>query len=310
MESALQLNAVSTFLDGALFKPNTKTLMQDYLEYAEYVRGFSPATLKGKRVYLKQLLEYLETNEFTDIRTVTNIDLDTYFVYMGRRVGTHSVNSCKRAAKSFLGYCENYRKIPLQVMTNEIRERRPDDKYPDILTHEEITAVIKRVKNKQDKLIIAVMYEAGLRMAEVIDLKIEHVRGRTLDVVGKGRRHRITYITPSLANELHSWMAHNGWIKGHVFRPQLHGKGGGYEDTETVRRRIKQHFKRLIGREMHPHLLRHAFALRLLHQKCDLRTIQKLLGHSKIETTMVYLQIDNDYLEKKYSQSFNRSVYA
>lgn len=305
----MQLSAV-----GALFDEKTtidaKLLMDDYLQYGREVRGFSPATLKGRRIYLRQFYAYLTACDNTDITQLTNIDLDRYFVYMSTRVGTHSVNSAKRSIKGFLTWCSLYLDLPLRIKLQEIRERRPEDKYPKILTHSEITGVIQKVKNKQDKLIISVMYEAGLRIAEATNLKIEHLRGRTIDVVGKGKRHRITYITPSLAAQLQDWMRYNRWTEGHIFRPLMHGKGGGYEDTDTVRLRIKRHFRDVLGKDMHPHQLRHAFALRLLEQGCDLRSIQKMLGHAKIETTMVYLQVSDSHLEQQYMQSFKHSVYG
>jgi site-specific recombinase XerD len=291
-------------------------LMVQYLYYAKNVRGLADSTLKSRIIYLGQFYRYAEERELK-LDRITNSDLDFYFVQMsqrksihtGRQITTGTVNTSKRAIKAFLTWCDAYMEIPLKVRLGEIRESKRDDTYPKILTHKQITTVIKQTRNKQDKLIISVIYEAGLRIAELADMRIEHLRGTTLDVVGKGRKHRITYLSPLLAKAIRSWMIQNGWSEGHVFRPQQHG-GERYIHTDTIRQRIKRLFWEKLGIEMHPHLLRHAFALRLLKNGCGLRSIQKLLGHAKIETTMMYLQICDEYLRLEYSQSFKQSVYA
>lgn len=316
MEATMQLNAVG-FLETT-DTPTVNNLVVSYLYHAENVRGLAKATLKSRVVYLRQLTNYLKEIGVEDITKLTNVQLDMYFVAMSKRISyrqeqlsTHSVNASKRAVKGFLVWCENYVELPLRVKTGEIREITPEDKYPDLLTHADILFVIKRIKNRQDKLMISVLYEAGLRISELADMKIEHLRGVTLDVVGKGRKHRITFVSPTLAAQLHTHMASNGWREGYVFRPLMHGDGeNGYQDTDTIRRRIKHYFRKYLGREMHPHLLRHAFALRLLKNGCNIRSIQKMLGHSKIETTTIYLRIDNDYLSKEYKKFFGGTAYA
>jgi len=297
--------------------PTVNKLIDDYLYYAENVRGMAKSTLKGRVAYLKQFRQYLLENNIKDLSTLTNIDLDMFFVemskrvsdYTGRLITTGTVNTSKRSVKSFLVWCIDYPEIPIRVKLKEIRELKRKDNHPKLLTRQQIRTVIKRTRNRQDRLMISVMFEAGLRISEVTDMKIEHLRGRTLDVVGKGSKHRITFITASLAKQLRAWMKENGWKDGYVFRPQMHG-GLRYTHTDTVRQRIKRLFQDILGVVMHPHLIRHAFALWLLKQGCSLRSIQKLLGHSNIQTTMTYLGIDDDYLEKEYTKSFGLSVYA
>lgn len=307
----MRLDVASTFLSASI--TGTDNLVKEYLFYAENVRNMADTTLKSRRIYLKQFTQFLNLVgiELTDIK---NHQLDFYFVQMskrqsvrGRQITTGTVNTSKRAIKSFLKWCIDYRGIELDVNIHEIRENRREDHHPKILTHEEILTVIRSIRVIQDRLMISVMYEAGLRISELADLRIEHIRGRTVDIVGKGSKHRITYISQDLAAALHKWMEVNGWESGHVFRPLMHG-GVRYVHNDTIRQRIKYHFKKEIGKDMHPHQLRHAFALRLLKSGCDLRSIQKMLGHSKIETTMAYLNIDNEHLEREHARSFKESV--
>ena len=87
----------------------------------------------------------------------------------------------------------------------------------------------------------------------------------------------------------------------------MHG-GDHYTNIDTVRARIKRVFLRVMGIDMHPHQLRHAFAINLLENGANIRSIQKLLGHAKIETTMRYLGISDKYLKQDYTTHFGGSV--
>ena len=99
-------------------------------------------------------------------------------------------------------------------------------------------------------------------------------------------------------------MSDQGWNGGYLFRPLMHGrKGEGYRHLQNIRQRIQHWFKEILGIKMGPHQIRHAFARRLLEAGCNLRAIQKMLGHANIETTMIYLGVDDDWLEKEYTRS-------
>lgn len=299
-------------------KPSLTHLLNQYLSYAKNVLEYADTTLDQRRTYLKQFHDYMNSEEM-DLHALTNEDLDLYFAFLSKRghmrfpdrkISTRTVNTSKRSIKGFLNWCI-YKNIPIEVKLQGIREKKASDDYPNILRHDDILYVIKHIKNRQDKLIVSVMYETGIRIQELVDMKIEHLRGTTLDVVGKGKKHRITYLSPALASEIYAWVEDNGWSEGHVFRPLMHGREGmGYTGTDTIRQRIEKLFKQILNVNMSPHKLRHAFALKLLKDGVSLRAIQKLLGHSKIETTMTYLNIDNSYLESEYSRSFSQTVYA
>lgn len=286
-------------------------LTLQYLHYAQKVRGFSPTTIQSKVVYLRQFATYMEISSVVSVTDITNQIIDDYYVLMGERLSMGTVNASKRIIRSFLRWCQEYKDIELKVKYSEIREIRVPDRNPNILQDKTIKDVIKRTKNNQDKLIISVMYEAGLRISEVANMKIEHLDGNTLHVVGKGSKHRITYVTPTLAKELHGWMKKNGWSEGYIFRPLMHGSAeSGYTNTDTIRQRVQHHFKQISGVKMHPHSIRHAFALRLLKKGCNVRIIQRLMGHARLETTMIYLDISDSHLAGEYKKHFGKSVFA
>lgn len=288
---------------------NITTLVDQYLYYCEHARGLETSTLVSYSTYLRRMEKYLKKS---DIRELSGVDLDMFFIDCKKGVSVVTVNLIKRVVKAFLKWCMTYVRVEVGVRASEIRETKTRGVHPKVLTHAQIRTVIKRTRDRQDKLIVSLMYESGLRISEVINVQVGHLRGRTLDVVGKGGAHRITFMTAKLAKQIHVWMDENGWKEGHIFRPieSTRWKTDRFMHIDSIRQRVKKLFKTIVAVDMHPHMLRHAFALRLLQMGCSLRSIQKLLGHANIETTMIYLQISDDYLEKEHGKFFGTSVYA
>ena len=292
------------------------TAIDKYLWYAANVRGFSPSTLKSRRVYLNYIQQWCEDNQVETIEEITNIFIDEYHADFRCRKNRHgkdnsvgTVNESIKIACVFLRWCANYLDVELTVKVSEIRPLKSVDIRKKQLTFAEIYSVVKACENRQDRLMIALAFEAGLRIDELRNVQIEDFRDTTLDVIGKGSKHRITYISYELRDEINFWMSENGWQSGYIFRPLRCGTPGGrYENLDTIRQRIKAEFAKH-GIEMHPHMLRHAFALNLLENGCSLRAIQKLLGHANIETTMKYLQVTDKFLEKNYRDHFGGSVF-
>lgn len=290
-----------------------KSTMDQYLYYCQHVTEHAEGTLIYYELYLRQFREYMESAGLNNLGEITNLDVDVFFIECRDRLEASSCNLVKAVIKSYISWCKTYVKVELKVISSEIRSAKVRSKHGNALTHAQIRSVIKKARHKQDKLMISLMYESGLRISETIAVKMEHIRGRTIDVVGKGGKHRITFITASLAKQIKDWMNENGWRGGYIFRPLSRFNAttmDQYSDEDALRQRIKKLFKRFVAVDMTPHMLRVAFALRLLRMGCNLRTIQKLLGHSKIETTMTYLKISDDYLEKDHKKFFGNSVYA
>lgn len=288
-----------------------------YLWYAENVRGFSPNTLKSRRIYIKYFLVWSEEHGIESVSDITNIQVDQYHAELKQRKNRQghlntagTVNESIKILRVFLQCCNNYLDLNLQIKVSEIRPIKAQDTRKRQLTFSEIYTVVQACTNEQDALMIALTFEAGLRIDELRNVRYEDFRDTTLDVIGKGSKHRITYVSYELKKSIDTWMNKNGWDHGNVFRPVHMGDGErGYTDIGTLRQRIKVCFKEHSDINMNPHMLRHAFALNLLENGCSLRSIQKLLGHSNIETTMRYLQVTDKFLEKSYREHFGGSVF-
>lgn len=309
----LALNGMGLVLQETNYEVPITTLTRQYLFDMENVEERSENTIKSRRSHLKHFSDYFANEEITEI---TDEDIKSYFIHLRgstssltrKKLSDGDMNNRKRALRVFFRWCKEEKEIPIRVNPKKIHTKKQSDTPTKLLALEDIEHVIEHVPHEQDRLIIRIIAEAGLRISEVAKLKIEHIRGRRIEVIGKGGKRRITFISDELSRTLKLWMLEKGWGNGFVFRPIMHGKRGeGYKHLHTIRVRIQFWFRKLLGIQMHPHQLRHAFARHLLEGGCSLRAIQKMLGHSNIETTMIYLGVDDDWLEKEYEQSVHHN---
>ncbi len=178
-----------------------------------------------------------------------------------------------------------------KVLGKKIYIPRPkrNKTIPEILTKEEIKAMINLTSNVKHKLILKILYGCGLRVSEIVNLnkndinfqeELLHIR------LSKGKKDRFVKLPASLSGELKSYC--DLLNESYLFPSNR----GGKLTTATIQAIVENAAKKAqIKKEVYPHLLRHSFATHLLEQGIDLRIIQKLLGHADIKTTQIYTQI-------------------
>lgn len=168
-------------------------------------------------------------------------------------------------------------------------------KLPIVLSKEEIVKIIEVTKNPKHRLLIAISYGAGLRVSEVVSLKIGDINLGELSILikdAKGGKDRITVIPETLVNDLRNMIA--GKITNdYLFESQR----GGKLTTRTAQIVFEKSLKIADVRTNATfHSLRHSFATHLLESGVDVRYIQKLLGHASITTTQLYTKVTNPAL--------------
>jgi integrase/recombinase XerD len=177
-------------------------------------------------------------------------------------------------------------------------------KLPVVLSRQEVSRLLEATTNLKYKAAFSVAYGAGLRISEVTALKISDIDSQrmTLHVEqGKGRKDRYAMLSPVLLTILRAW-----WQEGQAKGLMLNG-GWLFPGQNPVNPITARHLSRAIRaaavdaemeKRVTMHLLRHSFATHLLEQKVDIRVIQVLLGHSKLETTSLYAQVATDVLQE------------
>jgi integrase/recombinase XerD len=164
-------------------------------------------------------------------------------------------------------------------------------KLPVILSPEEVARLLEAARTPKYKAALAVAYGAGLRISEIVSLKVSDIDSKRMLIrveLGKGRKDRYAMLSPHLLELLRNW-----W-------PVLRPKGYLFPGQDRINPLTTRHLHRIcveaaraagITKRVSPHSLRHSFATHLLERKVDIRVIQALLGHSKLDTTAIYTRV-------------------
>jgi site-specific recombinase XerD len=192
----------------------------------------------------------------------------------------------------------------LMAMMSPVREPR---KLPVVLSRAEVARLIAAARNPKHRAALSVAYGAGLRASEVVSLKVGDIDSERMTLrveQGKGRKDRYAMLSPVLLERLRAW-----WRVGHAQGKLLPGGWlfpgrNPLESLSTRQLNRAVHAAALaagIDKRVSMHTLRHSFATHLLEQKVDIRVIQVLLGHKKLETTALYTQVATDLLRQVIS---------
>jgi len=192
----------------------------------------------------------------------------------------------------------------LMTMMSAVHEPH---RLPVVLSREEVARLLAAVRSPKHRAALSVAYGAGLRASEVVALKVGDVDGARMTLrveQGKGRKDRYALLSPVLLETLRTWwraarqqgtMLRGGWLFP------------GMDPTDPITTRQLNRAVHLaataagIDKRVSMHTLRHSFATHLLEQKVDIRVIQVLLGHKKIETTVLYTQVATEVLREVVS---------
>ncbi|MDP3965053.1 MAG: tyrosine-type recombinase/integrase [bacterium] len=179
----------------------------------------------------------------------------------------------------------------------EIRTAKKPKSIPVVLSRKEIEAILSVTRNMKHRFILALAYGAGLRVSEVVALRVWDLDLRELTIhikEAKGRKDRISVIPEKLVHGLHSM------IEGRPGEALVFGsERGGALATRTAQKIFENALKKAgITKDATFHSLRHSFATHLLENGVDVRYVQELLGHQSIRTTQQYTQVTNPKLKK------------
>lgn len=188
-----------------------------------------------------------------------------------------------------------YEQVLQQKFDEVIPLARKGKSLPIVLSREELNFMFRVLGNTKHKLVLGLLYYAGMRLGEVLNLQwedIDFVR-ESIHIKGaKGDKDRIVFLHDKLVELLRdNGIKEKGWV--------LVSERGGRYNERSIQAIVKSVAKKAgIFKKVTPHTLRHSFATHLLEGGADIRYIQKLLGHSSLQTTQIYTHVANTDLKK------------
>ena len=294
-----------------------KDIVKSYVRYLKLQRNMSSNTLDAYQRDLRKLLDYLEREE-KDARDVTLEDLEHFSAGL-HDIGIHPRSQCRilSGVRSFFHFLQldGYRDDdPTELLESpQIGEHLPEVLTPEEVDRLEASIDLSKWEGHRNRAIIEVLFSCGLRVSELVNLKLSnlYIDEEFVRVMGKGSKERLVPISKKAIQELQFW-----------FDDRCHMTIKPGEEDSVFLNRYGKHLTRVmilimikrqakeagIQKTISPHTLRHSFATALLEGGADLRIIQALLGHEDIGTTEIYTHIDTSTLKREILEHHPRNM--
>lgn len=283
----------------------------EFLEYLEKQKRYSENTIMNYEIDLKEFKDYLNKEMFHYL-DVDYIFIKGYLVSLyDRNLSRNSVSRKLSSLRSFYKYLYNNEicsNNPFKYVVSPKKEKR----LPKYLTIDEIKEIflvpnLEQSLGQRDRLILELMYNTGIRVSELVNIKINDIDlyNREIRILGKGNKERIVLFNESCLEYINGFIndgrkkiLNKNKIQNEYLIINGHGKRLTTRGVELLLDKILS--KTFLKKKVTPHMLRHSFATHLLNDGCDILTVKELLGHESLETTQVYTHVSNERLKEVY----------
>jgi integrase/recombinase XerC len=282
-----------------------------FLSHLAHERRLSPLTGENYRRDVRTLLELAGATPLDQL----SIHHMRRFVAQlhARGLGGKSLARTLSAWRTFYRYLARDHGFAVNPCDG-LKAPKSEKKLPEALSPDRATQLMRVAEDSalavRDQAILELFYSSGLRLSELVGLRIEDVdfTGQEVRVAGKGAKTRVVPVGSFALQALQSWLR----VRAHMAAPETGAlfvnRQGKALSPRTVQYRVDHWAKKLgLGLHVHPHMLRHSFASHVLQSSGDLRAVQEMLGHANISTTQVYTHLDWQHLAKVYDAAHPRA---
>lgn len=289
--------------------------IQRFIEYMRNVRKISKNTELSYERDLRKMSEYLRGQGITNVSDVTATSLNSYILYLekeGRKPST--ISRSIASMKAFFNYLlkESYVK---EDVTAGLKSPKIEKKMPSILTKDETVRLLEQPcgdtpKELRDKAMLELLYATGIRVSELIALRMEDINVSMEYITCKDAHKERIIPFGSIAREAvenYLDMGRPSLVKDEECELLFTNCFGSAMSRQGFWKIIKFYGKKAgITSEITPHTLRHSFAAHLVSNGADLKSVQEMLGHSDISTTQIYTQMNQSRLREVYAKAHPR----
>ncbi len=283
-----------------------KEKIEDFKNYLLLEKKYSKNTINSYENDLIKFKEYFQKKK--SLKNITNKDIKEYIQYLNKEESSRSVARSISCLKSFYKFLLIEKYITKNPLDNIIQPKLKKE-LPKVLTESEVDKLLNiKLTDKysyRNKAMLELMYSSGLRVSELINLKVTDIDldMALIRIFGKGSKERVIPLGEYAVSALKEYITyHRGSFLKNKTTNYLFLSNWGDKMTRQAFFKIIKKLARQQGikTEFSPHTLRHSFATHLLKHGADLRSIQDLLGHSDISSTQIYTHITNERLKENY----------
>ena len=291
-------------------------VVDKYLDYLKYQKNYSDYTIDNYYSDIAQFLIYIDS-EALNFKEIEYSDLRFYLVHLKDKLkeNNSTIDRKLSALRGFYRFLANEKVVENNVFSL-VSGLKKEKKLPRYFEYNELEKLfeipdINTSLGQRDRLILEMLYATGLRVGELVSVKVEDIdfSRRLILVLGKGNKER-EVIYGDYCEEILDLYLKDGYLELNKKNSKyLFLNNNGDKLTERGIRYILDNIiqKTSINKKISPHMLRHSFATHLLNEGCDLLTVQKLLGHESIKATQIYTHVTTDRLKEVYYNSFPRA---
>lgn len=287
--------------------------LKDYNAYLIFEQHLSEATIRAYNSDLQQCHHYLKETFDISLPKSNHQHLSDYLKALHE--GEFSATSQARilsSLRSYFYFLEEEELIELNP-TQFIQLPKIKREIPEVLHFDEIECMLSKIDlsspmGHRDKAMIELMYSSGLRVSELITLKLKniHLEASYLSIIGKGNKQRLVPLGQDALTQVNHYLK---FVRPHMkINPDfedtifLNQRGNGLSRIWVFKIVKKLAAACEINKNVSPHTLRHSFATHLLDGGADLRSIQEMLGHESINTTEIYIHLQKEHLRDTIEQ--------
>lgn len=287
--------------------------LEEYLKYLKYQKNYSSLTIDSYEEDLVFFLDFLN-KENLDVLSVVYDDIRFYLMDLNNQKNKASTISRKLSSlRGFYKFLINRDYIKNNPFTL-IKAPKKEKKLPRFFYYNELEEMFNSIDistplGERNRLILEVLYASGVRVSELVNIKVKDINDEEIKVLGKGNKERITRIG-DYAREILDLYLEDGYKELNSKNSEylFLNKNGDKLTTRGIRYILDEIIKNTnVKKKISPHMLRHSFATHLLNEGCDILSVQELLGHESLSATAIYTHVTTDRLKDVYFKTHPRA---
>lgn len=292
---------------------NSILMMNDFLSYLDYEKNYSKDTISSYHKDLSEYISYLnDLNK--NILNIKYNDIKGYLEFLNSKQNNNATISRKISSlRSFYRFLVSEGKLENNPFLS-VKLPKKEKKLPRFFNYSELEEMfeipdLNTPLGQRDRLILELLYATGVRVSELVNIKVADIKNKEIKILGKGNKERYVEFG-EYADEILKLYLNSGYLK-------LNQKSSEYlflnkNYTKLTDRGVRFLLDKIIkqtsiNKNISPHMIRHSFATHLLNEGCDLLSVQQLLGHESLTATSIYTHITTDRIKEVYFKTHPRS---
>ncbi|MGC8764516.1 MAG: tyrosine recombinase XerC [Brevinematia bacterium] len=284
-------------------------ILDIFLKYIKYEKGFSKHTIKSYNIDISEFLNFLEKEKVKDIKAVSYQNIYSFITDLGKKgIAPSSLERKTAALKTFFKFLKKQgliEKNPAELISSPKKEK----KLPSFMEKTEVFELINLIPESdafsvRNKTMIMLLYATGIRVSELVGLNLADLdlKEKTIHVSGKGKKQRIVPLGEKTKRMLLKYLGYRREFQSKNEALFVTKSGKRIQDR-AIRYILNGYIEKLaIQKKVSPHTLRHTFATHLLDNGANIRVIQEMLGHSNLSTTQIYTHLSISKLKESYDR--------